>query len=171
MEACEAIFPITRFLTDFPNTPFVALYLSAKKVKNRRWLGGELFDIFLEGDERTVVDKNLGSVVVIDASPIGTIDFRMEDIEKEFLLKIGRAAALTFLHRQNLDDGPDQNMVNMACNEAEKLRVAVRLLRTRKRTFRFILSFLTLVLVGFAYFIGPGVWRIVEKYIAGVLGR
>ncbi len=163
-------FPVTRFLKDHPSTPFVALYLSAKKVEDKRWLGGELLDIFVEGDERRIVDENLNSVVVIDTTPIGTIDFGMRDIEKDFLLKVGEAAALTFLNRQNLDNGPDQGTVDAACKKAEELRNQVRCLRRRNKIVHRALFLMLLVLIAIAYLFGPRIWHLVVNAFASGAG-
>ena len=52
-----------------------------------------------------MVDEHAASVVIIDTSPIGTVDFNLSQLEKEFLLKVGRASALKFLKGRTLDDG------------------------------------------------------------------
>jgi hypothetical protein len=68
---------------------------------------------------------NIRNVVLIDTSPIGTVDFRLDTSEKQFLLKVGRAAALRFLYNRNLDDGPSQAEVDaaLAACRTEALRL------------------------------------------------
>lgn len=71
-------FPLARFLETNPKTPFVALYLRAQgNDKNAKWMGGDLLDIWLDGEERQVVDQHRRDVVVIDTNPVGTVDFNL----------------------------------------------------------------------------------------------
>ena len=98
-------FPLKKFLEDHNGKPFVALYLGKPDDTNKRRFGSELLDIWIDGEAREVVDRNRENVVVIDTSPVGTVDFRMTEDEKDFLLKVGRAAALRFLSARKLDDG------------------------------------------------------------------
>ena len=126
-------FPLTRFLQDHPNTPFLALYLRAGgNERNRKWFMGELLDIWLDGEERQVVDKHSTEIVKIDTSPIGTIDFKLSALEKQFLVSVGRAAALEFLGQRNLDNGPDDATVRNAISVAEAQRKSVRRFRRRR---------------------------------------
>jgi NTE family protein len=127
-------FPLKFFLDREPTKPFVALYLGGPE-KKKRWFKRErdLLDIIVDGEERTMVDQHRRDVVVIDTSPIGTIDFGMSELEKDFLLKVGRAAALRFLKEREFDDGPDEATVNAAHEEAETARAAVHKLRKGKR--------------------------------------
>ena len=71
--------------------------------RSRQW-GRQYID--REGKEQRTVDVHCDKVITIDNSPVGTIDFNLTDIEKQFLLRVGKAAALTFLHARNFDDGP-----------------------------------------------------------------
>jgi predicted acylesterase/phospholipase RssA len=126
-------FPLKRFLDTNPRSQFIALYLGKPDYASRRWIGSELLDIFIEGEEREAVDQNRANVVVIDTSPVGTVDFRLTDEEKQFLLKVGKAAALRFLYERKLDNGPSQEDVAVAHEDAETSRAAVRQLRARRR--------------------------------------
>jgi hypothetical protein len=98
---------------------------------------------------------NIRNVVLIDTSPIGTVDFRLDTSEKQFLLKVGRAAALRFLYNRNLDDGPSQAEVDAALADADTSRIFVRGIRQRRRTRRFVVSLLFVFLAIGSYFI----WR------------
>lgn len=92
------------------------------------------------GEELDVVDSHTDSVVVIDTSPIGTVDFRLQQKEKEFLLKVGQAAALRFLQKRKLDGGPDDAAVEAAHKEAENARNDVIRMRRRRRMRRILLG-------------------------------
>jgi len=130
-------FPLSRFLETHPKTPFIALYLRAQgNDKNVKWMGADLLDIWLDGEERQVVDQHRKDVVVIDTNPVGTVDFKLTPVEKDFLLKVGRAAALKFLRDRKLDRGPDDVLVQSADSEAERCRSEVRRLRAWKQVRR-----------------------------------
>jgi hypothetical protein len=94
-------------------------------------------------------------MVIIDTSPIGTIDFNLRPIEKDFLLKVGRASALKFLQLRNLDDGPDEATVESACKEAESSRNAVRRMRKLRNIRRVVVVVLAAILLGFACYLAP----------------
>jgi NTE family protein len=126
-------FPLKRFLDEHPNTHCIALYLGRPSNRNRSWIGSELLDILIDGEERQVVDENRRRVVLIDTSPVGTVDFRMNDYEKDFLLQVGKAAALRFLFERNFDDGPSEAQVTQAETEAVVRRKGVRRMRTIRR--------------------------------------
>ena len=156
-------FPLDRFVKDHPESPFIALYLGRADNRNRRWFGSELLDIIVEGEERETVDRNRRDVVVIDTSPVGTVDFGLTAVEKDFLLSVGKAAALEFLFRRKLDNGPNQGMVEAARSEAEEKRKTVRRERSRRRLRRLIFFPLALGLISgvtyLAWAHGLLVWR------------
>lgn len=127
-------FPLTRFLAQEPRSNFIALYLGKPDNTNRRGsILPDLFNIVIEGEERQTVDDHPDKVIVIDTSPVGTIDFNLLAIEKEFLLRIGRAAALKFLQARNFDDSPSEEEVALANTQAETCRQAVIQMRRQRR--------------------------------------
>jgi predicted acylesterase/phospholipase RssA len=131
-----ANFPLTTFLKDHYRSNFIALYLGKPDHKSKRFFGRELLDIIIDRDDFKTVDENSRSVVVIDTSPIGTIDFGMTAQEKEFLLKVGKAAALQWLVDRKLDDGPAPAEADKAMAEAEAARMLITTLRKRQRVSR-----------------------------------
>lgn len=70
--------------------------------------------------------------MIIDPRPISTLDLELVDIEKDFLLKEGRAAALAFLQSQGVA-GVDSNYVKRAATEADQARRLVVDFRQRRR--------------------------------------
>lgn len=129
-------FPLKRFLESFPNAPFIAIYLGRPDNKNQKSVLSDLLDIVVDGEERELVDQYKRDVVVIDTTPVGTVDFNLSKTEKKFLLSAGKAAALEFLLNRNIDGSPTAEAVKSARDEAEKLRSAVFLLRSKKRKLR-----------------------------------
>jgi hypothetical protein len=96
---------------------------------------------------RETVDQNRNDVVVIDTTPIGTVDFGMPSIEKELLLKLGKAAALRFLLARNLDDGPSRESVEAAEKDAEASRTVVLRKRAQKRWLWLVVLALVIAMV------------------------
>jgi predicted acylesterase/phospholipase RssA len=133
-------FPVRRFLQDHPSTPFIALYLTSQSDREHASVGKELVDIWIDGEDRETVDDNTFSVVTIDTSPIGTVDFNLQPFEKDFLLKVGKASALKFVKDRNLDDGPDEATVSAAYEDAETCRHSVIEFRRRRRSLRRVIS-------------------------------
>ena len=118
-------FPVSRFVADHPTKPFVALYLQSTREPKRRWFKLlELYDLWMEGDEREVVDSYADAVAVIDPSPIGTTDFALSGTEKELLIETGRLAALILIRDRNMEDAAPADTI-------EKLRQTVDLLRAK----------------------------------------
>jgi predicted acylesterase/phospholipase RssA len=133
-------FPLTRYLTQDPRSNFIALYLGKPDNTNRRSsILPDLFNIVIEGEERQTVDAHRDKVIVIDTSPIGTVDFNLAAIEKEFLLRIGRAAALKFWQARKFDDSPSEEEVASAHSQAETCRQAVIQMRRRRNTRHMLL--------------------------------
>jgi predicted acylesterase/phospholipase RssA len=148
-------FPLTRFLAQEPRSNFIALYLGKPDNINRRGLIGlDLLNVAIEGEERQTVDAHRDKVIVIDTSPVGTIDFKLSPLEKQFLLRAGKAAALKFLHARNFDDGPGEAEVSLAQSEAEASRQAVIEMRSQRSKLRlFAFFFLLLVVFGFCAYL------------------
>jgi hypothetical protein len=142
-------FPLKQYIDDYPQAHFIGLYLGRPDIRGRLWSGAELLDIVIEGDERSVADKYERNIIVIDTSPVGTIDFNLAPIEKEFLINVGRAAALKFLAKRKLDNGPTDRDVSAAEDVVEKLRTTALDLRRQVRQRRIIyLAIATLVILG-----------------------
>jgi predicted acylesterase/phospholipase RssA len=146
-------FPLTRFLAQEPRSNFIALYLGRPDNTNRRGaIIGDLLNIAIEGEERKTVDSYPDNVIVIDTSPIGTIDFNLTAIEKEFLLRIGAAAALKFLRLRKLDDGPTQEDVLCAQDKADTCRQIVIQMRN-KRSRRYVLFVACIIAIAIAIYL------------------
>lgn len=116
-------FPVARFILDNPEKPFLALYLKDERRRTKRsLLPLELYDIWMDGDELKLVDSHKEHIVIIDPDPIGTTDFSLNQMEKDFLVKVGRAAALRFLWALNTLDGPTKKQVEDAESEVSQIR-------------------------------------------------
>jgi predicted acylesterase/phospholipase RssA len=134
-------FPLKKFLDTFPKAPFIALYLGKPDNRNNRWLSTDLLDIVVDGEERELVDSHPKDVVVIDTSPIGTVDFRLTPEEKDFLVTVGKASALELLLKRQIDGGPTLEQVQSVREEADCKRAAIIQQRmVRRATRRWVLG-------------------------------
>lgn len=87
-----------------PDPFFVALYLGPEKpppIKPTSVLA-DLLAIWIERNDPDLLQKYRNQTVLIDTDPIGTIDFNLGEVEKDFLVLQGRVAALKFLIAQKL---------------------------------------------------------------------
>lgn len=114
-------FPIKIFMDNHKKKPFIGLYLKSHSKKSGFVLI-DLMNITIEGEERSLVDKNLDKVVVIDTHPVKTTDFNLNDDKKDLLILAGRVAALNFL-KKNFPDFPiDEQTINEYSQELQSLR-------------------------------------------------
>jgi len=98
-------FPVELLLQHNPNANFLGLYLGDEhfvKKKNNVFL--DVFRVFLESTEPNILEKYEKQIIVIDPSPISTLKFRLNEVEKNFLLEAGRLAAIKFLSKRGLTD-------------------------------------------------------------------
>jgi len=155
-------FPLARFLVDYPKKPFIALYLGTRDTGRKHWFPKELLNIVVDGEERSIVDTHRDNVVVIDTTPVGTTDFNMSEEEKDFLLKVGKAAALEFLDRRKIDDGPDPQVVKEARIQAEAARQEAE--RARSLRKRLTWRRRRIFLLFFCLFLGVLIvaWRLIR---------
>ena len=86
------------------------------------------------GSEIEALRENPRSIVVIDPSPVGTVDFSLTNLEKKLLVAAGRTGAAQFLVGQKLNDGPDSAYLAELESATSGLRAKV--IADRKRWFR-----------------------------------
>ena len=140
-------FPLKMFKETNPGIPFLAIYLGNPDNRNRRNILSEILDIVVDGEERDLVDNHQREVVIVDTRPIGTVDFRLSENEKRFLVAEGRAAALELIASRKLENGPSENDVISARSAADDLRASVIEVRKGRKIRR-------RVLIGIFGFIG-----------------
>jgi len=146
-------FPLKMFLDSYPGKPYVGLYLGWPDSTNRSSMVKDFFEIFLDGEERQVVDANRASIVVIDPRPVTTVDFDLTVQEQDFLVAEGRACALEFLAERNFEDGPTLEIVAQARTHANELRKQVSRRRRKKQwLLRIIFVFVYALLCVVFYF-------------------
>ena len=119
-------FPLSEFLQKNAGKPTIGLYLTPRRLRKRTLVLADIADAVVAGDESEVIREHREKIVAIDASPIRTTDFDLSDNDKDFLVAVGRAAALRFLFARDVDGGPDESAVLDAEQQAEALRSEVR---------------------------------------------
>jgi len=153
-------FPVSRFVADHPTTPFVALYLQSDREPRKRWFRlFDLYDVWMEGDEREVVDRYAEGVAIIDPRPVRTTDFSLTNVEKELLIKAGRLAALKLIRTRNMDDEASDSEITALSDTVDALRAEATSNRGKRRRLRALKVILILV-VTYGYFSGSldGIW-------------
>ncbi|MGE6353973.1 patatin-like phospholipase family protein [Flavobacterium sp. NPDC079362] len=138
-------FPVDLILKDECSS-FIGLYLGNKTYKHEQnsvfW---DALKIWTESDDPQILRKYKEKIIIIDPSPISTLKFKLNDIEKEFLLESGRLSALDFLDKNKHLNKNDHNYTNRTRNlEATRKR----LILAKKRTRAIYLSLTLLVLIG-----------------------
>jgi predicted acylesterase/phospholipase RssA len=137
-------YPVDIFLRNNPNTKIVGLYLEPQKevsTKRRTRPLSQIISILTEAADIRALNDHIKDTVIIDPRPIRTLQFGLHDLEKDFLLKAGRAAALKFLANQNLPNGPSHDIASAAVKEADKARTLVCDERAKRRSRRRVVAY------------------------------
>lgn len=153
-------FPVDAVLSAFGKADFIGLYLGPAVFKEPTGdpsLIGDILSIFLDAADQEQLRQYREHTVIIDPSPISTLDFHLGDEEKDYLLKAGRAAALEFLARRSLENGPSQDDSRVAVKEADRARENVVSARRKRRRRRLaqaaaIAAMVVALVLGAVYF-------------------
>lgn len=102
-------FPILKLREDHGEVPFISLFLGAENFEpiKETSLLQVLKDIVLGQGDDEVVERFRDQTVVIDPRPIGTLDFKLADEEKLFLLTTGRVGAHKHYVRNGIETADD----------------------------------------------------------------
>jgi len=118
-------FPFTRFITKHPDKPVIGLCLRSSDTPKKGKVS-QLIDAVTTGDEPEIVRNHADKIVLIDPNPIDTIDFDLDDKDKQFLLAAGRAAALRYLAKYMPDCNIDATDMRAAEQTENTLRERAR---------------------------------------------
>lgn len=142
-------YPVSELLKKNPETEFIGLYLGHRYegMPKEPSLLSDMLSIWTESVDVEALRIYREKTVVIDPRPITTIDFNLSVQEKEFLLSTGRAAALRFLLKNGVPNGPTESEVKQAEGKAQKLRGEVQVIRSQRRRKRWIKVLLLLLFV------------------------
>jgi predicted acylesterase/phospholipase RssA len=136
-------YPVQALLKRYPGKKFIGLYLGEEVyIPRRPSVFRDLINIAFEATDVESVNEHKNSTIIIDPSPVSTVDFKLSREEKEFLLSQGRAAARKFLKARRLISDDEYNEVKAAAAEAKKRAVEIRRRRSRRKTARKIGLFL-----------------------------
>jgi predicted acylesterase/phospholipase RssA len=136
-------YPVQALLKKYPGKKFIGLYLGDEVyVPRPPSVLRDLINIAFEATDVESVNLHKNSTIIIDPSPVSTVDFKLSREEKEFLLSQGRAAARKFLKAHRLISDDEYNEAKTAATEAKKRALEVRLRRSRGRTTKRIAVFL-----------------------------
>lgn len=128
-------YPVGVFLRRHPGSEFLGLYLKPEKAKSEKPPSklSQLISIWTESADKRALQDHIADTVVIDPSPVKTLQFGLSAEEKDFLLKAGRASALEFLHRKQVPGAPGPAELEAAAKEAAAARANVMARRRRRR--------------------------------------
>ncbi len=172
-------FPIRQLLDDNGEVPFISLYLGSENyqpVKEQSVLI-RVLDIWMTQGEDELIDRYADQVVIIDPTPIGTLDFDLNRDEKEYLLTCGQIGAL-----KHINSTEDQNSVPeliTAIQRKNSLTTAVSKRNRRRWWFSWInLIWLITIFIIIVYALAQrwftGHWQLLLAsclIIAGVLTK
>ncbi|GEM_PF-973178 len=144
-------FPLRKFIEENEKDLFIGLYLKSKP-KQRGNIIGDLIDIATDADERTVVDKNRDKVVIIDPWPIGTTQFTLTKVEKDFLILSGKVGALKYLVQYHKDIPINLSDLEKLENELDLERNKVLKVKRRRKYKRIVIAFIVLLLLSVIYY-------------------
>jgi predicted acylesterase/phospholipase RssA len=147
-------YPLSDLLANSPETRFIGLYLGNyyEGMPKEPTLFREMISIWTEAVDAETLEKYQLDTVIIDPRPISTINFNLDPVEKDFLLKVGRASALRFLLNRRLPNGPTEIEVEEAEAQAQQAKAAAEVVRSRRRKRRWLILALIALIVGGAWF-------------------
>ena len=118
-------FPIKIFMETYPQKPVIGLFLLPSSKKGGSVIG-ELSNIAIEGEEASIVEKNMDKVVLIDPRPIKTTDFNLTKTKEEFLILSGRLGALKFIARNYPDIEIDKGQIPTIQDRIKELKKKIK---------------------------------------------
>ena len=143
-------YPVDKLLEDLPGTKFIGLYLGTAIYEGieRTSVLADIVSIVMESPEPDDIEKYRDSTVIIDTRPIITLDFSLNDKEKDFLLQTGRTAALAHLDDKNEEYATAVRKRDELKKAVEDARSAAALKRRQRR--RWTMGLLLLLIGGIA---------------------
>ncbi|MBS1196509.1 MAG: hypothetical protein H6R18_294 [Proteobacteria bacterium] len=154
-------FPFEHQLNLEPDRELLGIYLSdgtkpARDVSSQ-YLGlldvlRAFFDVVLRRDEQKIVTTHEDKIVIVDPSPIGTIDFALSSNQKKLLIWAGRRAAYEFLKGKgfNVDDLADQCPTKEALEQLRQSVIEFEGKRHRQQMM-YRIAFMALLLATFIF--------------------
>ncbi|SFG22521.1 Patatin-like phospholipase [Salegentibacter agarivorans] len=138
-------FPVELLLKEFPDTNFIGLYLGSEHYKfKKKTLIGDLISLFLESKEPGILREHKKKIVVMDPSPISTTKFKLSKFEKEFLIDVGRLAAIKFLDERGDLNKEDYGYAKKK-QKLDLMRIKLKRKKERKDSLRYILGAVLLI--------------------------
>ncbi|MEM9077142.1 MAG: patatin-like phospholipase family protein [Bacteroidota bacterium] len=140
-------YPVQELLSDNPKTNFIGLYLGSETFQGLKKTSvlKDLLAIWTESNDEEALIRYKDDTVIIDPSPISTLDFSLTEEEKTFLLDCGRLSALRFLNKR----GVLKEKIDLSEQKSklEKTREKLRYVRQKKKRKKRILKFGAITLI------------------------
>lgn len=102
-------YPIELLMKNDSNLDFIGLYLGNEHFKNekKKSVLRQLLSIWSEANDIVALSKYKDQTIVINPFPISTLNFKLNEKEKNFLIECGRLAAIKFLIKKNIYKDPE----------------------------------------------------------------
>jgi predicted acylesterase/phospholipase RssA len=150
-----------RRVNEEPND-FLGLYLGYRGIKKRRrLLFPTLMSFLSEARDVEAKDTFIDRTIVIDPSPISTIDFSLTPKERDFLIAEGKASALDWIFHWADGEKPTDTEVTDAKKLSETLREEVikeRRIRFWTKFGIYSILFFLIIVIGYcvySYYLKP----------------
>lgn len=150
-------YPVEILLNENPDTKFIGLYLGPKifegHSKNKSILK-ELLSIWTESSDTEALRKFKDQTIIIDPRPISTLQFRLNDNEKEFLLESGRIAAKEYLIKNSLVafDYYTPESIELQSANVKKLRSSLLIRNKNKKLFKNLAATILFIALAFSFY-------------------
>jgi predicted acylesterase/phospholipase RssA len=140
-------YPVEELLKHSPHAAFIGLYLGAPYEPDAgKGVVKAFWESLFEANDKVQLEKHKEHTVIIDTRPVTTLDFKLSNAQKQFLLLSGRVAALKFLKKKKIDlaDRADMEELMQAHDE---LRQSLLLARAERLQWRWRAAWGTLLLI------------------------
>lgn len=118
-------FPIRQLTEDHGRIPFLSLFLGSEGFEplKEQSVFLRVLDIWMSQGEDEYIEEYIDQTVIVDPRPIGTLDFDINETEKNYLVTCGRIGALKHLWPKQ--DHPDVPELSEAITTKEQLKPEV----------------------------------------------
>lgn len=146
-------YPVQLILEESPDAKFIGLYLGSP-VYNRSSHSNnpfsDLFSIWSESNDIENLTEFAKETIIIDPTPISTLDFKLSKAEKEYLIEAGRVAAKKFLNKVGKAHIPQVEINNL---ETE-LSIKRRRIQSQRKRKKFLKVSVFIIIILSVYFWG-----------------
>jgi WD40 repeat protein/predicted patatin/cPLA2 family phospholipase len=131
-------YPVEVLLKDNPDAKFIGLYLGPEHFEGEekdKGLLSELYSIWTEAADIDALTKYVDQTVVIDPRPISSINFNLNDEQKNFLINCGKISAQKYLLKQEQSVPFSKEAVKQESAHLQQIRHNLTLKKLKRKRF------------------------------------